>query len=246
MTIIYYNSPISGTTWIGSGTTVPHNAYLHLYHDSVTGWTLNSLKHLFISGITGCISVNIPLDNITFNLYEQGSEIQLYEIVKYGQYFIYISISDSVGNITTSYIYNIVVNDSSPEIIFNCNIFNSGLTGNTIDFSGATGITSGINIYSGVTFNLFEFDKNIINKVDIIYNCICYVIDNIDYCINKYMINVLIIGSNLLNNNEYQEISIPGYYCIKLSLINSTNYEIVYYFLVDAVYDPNNYNSNIY
>ena len=237
--IIYYNYPISGTTWIGGGNNEPHDAYLHLYHNGISGWTLDSLKYLFISGITECFGEKISLDNIIFNLYEEGSAKKINGINKYGVYYIHILVSGSVGITKSSYIYNIIVNDSPPNIIFDTNILTSSLTGNTMDFSIATGITDGIYIGSGFTLNLNDFDKNIITNLDIINILIDYVIDYTDKEINKYKSNILIVGSKFIdyNNIVYPEIIYPGYYCIKISLKNSIGNEIVYYVMLFIIYD---------
>lgn len=102
--IIYYNSAPSGTTWIGSGTTVPTYVRMRLYHDGLTGWTLNSLKYLFISGVTDCWDGIIPLSEVSFKLYKRGSVVELDGIYEEGLYDAIISVTDNANNTTINYI----------------------------------------------------------------------------------------------------------------------------------------------
>jgi len=237
--IIYYKYPISGTTWTGGGTIVPHDARLHLSHDGITGWTSDSLKYLFIDRIIDCFNLNISLDNIIFYLYVIDKNIILPEIIEYGIYNIYISVSDYVGNTTSSYIYNIIVNDSVPEIVFIPNVLTTEITGNTSDFSNASGITGEIYIESGFTLTLNQFDKNIIHTIDIINNLILYIDDATDPNINKYYSNVLIVGEKFSDyeNIIYPNIQNPGYYCIKISITNNIGNEGIYYFILKVTYN---------
>lgn len=239
--IIYYNS---GTSWSGGDLEPPHDAYLHLIHDNITGWTLDSLKILFIDNIVGCLDNNISLSAITFNLSKRGSNILLSGIYENGIYDIYISVKDSAKNTTSSYILNIIINDLPPKIIYQPYILNSNLTGNTSTFSGATsGITANIPIDSGFIFNLGGFDGLIIDRLDIINNVVNYVIDPIDLNINKYMLDILIVGRSHTNRDMliYENVTKPGRYCVKMSLSNSSGNDIVAYFIMDVVFDMSIY-----
>jgi len=103
--VIYYNTPPSGVTWVGSGTTVPTNVRLHLVHNSITGWTVDQLKYLFISGVTDCWDGIIPISGVSLKVYEKGSIIELLNgIIVEGVYDVVISCSDNANNTTTNYI----------------------------------------------------------------------------------------------------------------------------------------------
>jgi len=223
--VIYYNSPISGTSWVGSGTTVPHDVFLHFVHNGISGWTLDSLKTLFISGITDCFDGIISLSEITFLLFKNG--LSLSGITEFGIYDIFISFTDTAGNNITNEILNIITNDAPPIIVYQPNII-TNLTGNTTDFSG---MTPGIYIESGFTFNLIDFYGSIIDKIDIINNIVLYVYDYIDNNINKYMLNVRIFG----NHGETSSIIQPGEYCIKISISNSIGNEEIDYFIMKVL-----------
>jgi hypothetical protein len=240
--IIYYNNPISGTTWSGSGTTIPYNVFLDFVHNGITGWTLDSLKILFISGITDCVFGDISLSDITFILYEIGSSIPLSGIITSGIYKIFISVTNSVGNTLINIISNIKVDDESPVIVYKPNVI-MNITGNTIDFSGASSaITSNIYISSGFTFNLNGFDKNEINRLDIIDNIINYVYDDVDVNINKYMVNILLASKHTDDGPIiYNTVTLPGIYCVKIFISDSSNNEVIDYFLMTVVYDVSTY-----
>lgn len=240
--IIYYNSPISGTTWVGSGTTIPYNVFLDFIHNGVSGWTLDSLKILFISGITDCVFYDISLSDITFILYKNGSTIPLSGIVESGIYKIFISVTNSVGNTTINIIQNIKVDDEPPVIVYKYNVI-MNITGNTNDYSGASSaITSGIYIESGFTFNLNGFDHNEIDRLDIIENIVNYVYDDIDFDINKYMLNILLSSKHTDDGPIiYNTVTLPGPYCIKIFISDSSGNEIINYFLMNVVYDVSTY-----
>ena len=103
--VIYYKVPPSGVTWIGSGTTVPTSVRLHLIHNSITGWTVDQLKDLFISGVTDCWDGIIPISGVSLKVYEKGSIIELPNgIIVEGVYDVVISCSDNANNTTTNYI----------------------------------------------------------------------------------------------------------------------------------------------
>jgi len=251
--IIFYNNPISGTSWLGSGTTIPYDIFLNLMHDNFcysnpiqcvsSGWTLESLKYLFISGIIDCFDGNISLSDITFLLFRNGSSIPLTGITEFGIYNVYISYTDNSGNNTTNYISNIVVNDSPPIIAYRPYVISPNLTGNTTFYSGATSaITSGIYISSGFTLNIGGFDHNIIDRIDIIDNIVNYVYDYTDIDINKYMIDILIVGSH--NDNGpiiYTGVTQPGEYLVKLSLKDTSGNEIINYLMMKTIYDVSVY-----
>jgi hypothetical protein len=220
--IIYYNSPISGTSWSGSGTTTPHDVFLHL---GASGWTLDNLKNLFISGVTDCFDSNISLSEINFLLYKDG--LKLSGITEYGIYDIFISFTDTAGNNVTNEILNIITNDSPPIIVYKSNII-SNLTGNTTDYSG---MTPNIYIESGFTFNLIDFYGETISKIDIINNVILYIYDFTDNNINKYMLNVSIFE----NSGEIDYITQIGKYCIKFSIFNSSGNEVINYFIMKVL-----------
>ncbi len=240
--IIYYNYPISGTSWLGGNLIVPYNVFLDFVHDSITGWTLDSLKLLFISGITDCAFGDISLSDITFILYKIGSSIPLNGIIESGIYKIFISVTNSIGNTSTSTIQNIKVDDNPPVIVYKPNVIMS-ITGNTIDFSGASSaITSNIFISSGFTFNLNGFDKNQITKLDIIDSVINYVYDDIDININKYMTNILLASKHTDDGPIiYDIVKLPGIYCVKIFISDSSGNEIINYFLMTVVYDISTY-----
>ena len=242
--IIYYNQPISGTSWIGSGTTTPYDVFLHLIHDNLTGWTLDSLKYLFISGVTDCFDGKIPLSAVTFLLFNNGSNIPLTGITHSGIYNVIISFTDSANNNITNYISNIVVDDDPPIIVYRPYVMSSGLTGYTTNYTCATSaITSGIYISSGFTFNLGGFDQNVITRLDIIDNVVNYVYDNVDTDINKYMIEILIAGSSNSCHGciVYSGITQPGIYCVKVSLSDSSGNKIINYFMMFVTYDVSVY-----
>lgn len=236
--IIYYNvPPESDATWIGSGTTVPYDIFLNLYHDNLTGWTLTELKELFIEGVTVCF--NEIINNISFILYEKGSNVPLSGISHNGVYDIVISAVDNANNKVINYLSNIIVDDTSPNIIFRPNVLSTNLTGYTNSFSGVTDIEPNINIDSGFTLYLYGFDNYVINKLDIIDNIVNYVEDVIDLDINKYMIDVLIVGCafSYTDNKIYDNIVNAGNYCVKMKLNNSRNNEEIYYFIMNVVHD---------
>lgn len=239
--IIYYNS---GQSWLGGGLEPPHDAYLHINHDNITGWTLGSLMVLFIDKIVGCLDNDIPLSAITINLFKRGSDVPLNGIYENGIYDIFISVKDSAKNTTSDQIINVIVNDLSPIIFYHPYILNSGITGNTSMFSSATsGITSNIPIDSGFTFNLGGFDGFVIDRLDIIDNIVNYVIDPIYLDINKYMLDILIVGRSHRNGEMlvYKNVTKPGKYCIKISLSNRSGNNIVNYFIMDVVFDVSIY-----
>lgn len=238
--IIYYNSPpLSGASWLGSGTTVPYNVKLDLIHNGVTGWTLESLKYLFIDKVIGCFDGQMSLNNIGFEL-SQGF-FYLTGITNSGVYNIEIIVEDSAGNTTINNISNIVVDNDPPVIVYNPYIF-MNITGSTNIYSGASsGITPNIYIPSGFTFNLNEFDQNLINRMDIIDNIVSYAYDNVDLDVNKYKIDVLIAGKHNANYIIYTGITNPGYYCIKFTLSDKYNNSINQYFMSFVTYDVSVY-----
>jgi len=206
--IIYYNGPISGTSWIGSGTTIPHNIFLHLG----AGWSLDELKILFIKQVTDCLDGNIPLSAITFLLFKKDSNIPLIGILDFGIYNIYISFTDNSGNNITNYLLNIIIDDEPPVIVYKPYVI-----------SGTT---------SGFTFNLFY--KNIIDRIDIIDNVVNYIYDNIDINLNKYMLNILISNSG----GTYTGVTQIGDYDINISIKDNSGNETIDYFIMSCIYDP--------
>lgn len=238
--VIYYNSGIS---WFGGGTIIPNDIFLHLSHDNITGWTLDSLKLLFIDKIVDCFDGDITPSAITFNLFENSSSVNLSGIVCYGIYNIFILVTDSAGNNTINYISNIIVDDIPPIIVYEPYVLTDNLTGNTSDFSGATSaITLGIYISSGFTLNLSGFDENIINRLDIINTIVNYAYDDVDSEINKHMINILILGShNSSGVISFTNVTKPGEYCVKFSLIDKSENEIINYFIMSVIYDVSTY-----
>jgi hypothetical protein len=242
MPIIYYNDPISGTTWNGGGVIIPYNVFLNFIHNNVLGWTLDALKILFISGITDCVFGDIPLSNMIFILYENGSSIPLTEITNSGIYNIYISVIDYANNTLINIISNITVDNNPPVIVYKYNVI-MNITGNTIDYSGASSaITSGIYISSGFTFNLNGFDNNEINRLDIIENVINYVYDDVDADINKYMLNILLSSKHTDDGPIiYNTVTLPGPYCVKIFISDSSGNEIIKYFIMNVVYDVSTY-----
>lgn len=231
--IIFYNS---GITWVGGGLVTPHDIYLSLYHDNLTGWTSESLYELLVYNISGCYG---SIQNPIVKIYEKGSNVIIYDIVKNGIYDLNITAIDNAQNITISTISNLFINDDLTKIYYKQNIF-SNITGNTSLFTGGTfDITGNINIESGFTFNIGGFKNNIISKIDIIDNIINYIDDLIFPLINKYMINILIVGKSHRNRNiiEYENINKPGQYCIKISLTNPSNITIINYFIMNVIFD---------
>lgn len=243
--VIYYNS---GSTWLGSGTTIPINVYLDLIHNGITGWTLDSLKTLFISGITDCMDGNIDLSTITFILTKSGSVSSLTGITEGGLYNIMISVTNNAGVNTTHFINNIIVNDEPPIIYYKEYFISSGLTGYTTWFTGATSaITSGIYVQSGFTFNLAGFDNNIIYKLDIIDNIIDYVYDSVDVDLNKYMVDVIIASSYSYNSGfTLTGITQPGEFLIRFYLKDSGGNEIINYFMMKVLYDVSVYSEGFW
>jgi hypothetical protein len=199
----------------------------------IIGWTLDSLKILFISGITDCYDGEIPLSSITFNLYKHGSDLPLESISENGIYDIFISVTNTIGNTITNYISNITVNDSYPIIIYKPYVIDSNLSWNTDRFSGITsGITGGIEITSGFTFNISGFDGLLITRLDIIDNIVNYVYDYVDLSLNKYMLDILIVGTE-----TYETVDQDGGYCVKMSITNSSGHKTVEYFIMNVISD---------
>jgi hypothetical protein len=309
--IIYYNLPISGTSWDGGNLITPYNVFLYINHSDFTyysknniveivdnkiyvpyfndikeesnsvdvndirninpsnlygvsvvdypsetptttttttisnyktinsGWTLDSLKYLFIDHVVDSYGFNVPISMLNFTLYDKGSIISLNDINKYGIYDIKISYTDIFGNVINNKITDISVNDLTPDIVYKPYILTRELTGTTNSYSGATSkIEPNITIVSGFTLNLNGFDKNIIYRNDIIDNIVNYVKDIVDVNINKYMIDIIVSGKH--NDNGpivYTDITKPGDYCVKVSLKNNNNNEIINYFMMKVVYD---------
>lgn len=224
--VIYYNPPMSGTSWIGSGTTVPSNVILPFMHDDESGWSLDSLKFLFIREVVDCFDGNIVLSSITFLLYNTGSVVPLSGISQFGIYDIVISFTDTANNNITNYIQNIIVDDSPPVIVYRPVL--TIITGNTSTYSSASSaITSGIYISSGFTVNT----GYTIDRLFIINNIVEYITDFIDININKYMLNVLIVDSL----QEYISVTQVGDYCIKLSIVNSMCRESINYLIMRVI-----------
>jgi hypothetical protein len=223
--IIYYNPAPSGVSWIGSGTTVPSQVFLHLG----SGWTSSDLITLFISGVTDCLDGNIALSSITFLIYEEGSSEPLSGITDNGIYNIVITITNNIGNTTTNYISGIVIDDAPPVVVYRYGVITTGFTENTSFYSVASSaITSGITVLSGFSLKLSGFDRwhdgyHYINRMDIIENIVDYVYDTVDTDINKYMLNVLIAG----DSSVYQEVISPGDYLVKISIADREGNEII-------------------
>ena len=234
--IIYYNS---GTSWIGSGITIPYNVFLNLG----IVWTLDNLKTLFIDKVVDCFDGSIALSSVTFLLFNNVSLIPITGITKPGIYNIYISYTDNSGNNITNYITNIIVDDEPPIIIYKPYVISYMLTGNTNLYSGASSaITSNIYISSGFTLNVGGFDHNYIDRLDIINNIVNYAYDNIDIDLNKYKIEVLIAGShNDYGAIVYTGVTQPGLYCVKILLTDSSGNEVIDYFIMKVVYDVSIY-----
>jgi len=101
------------------------------------------------------------------------------------------------------------------NIVYNPFIITTNLTGNTTDYSASnSAITSGIYISSGFTLNITEFDKQTINRTDIIGNIINYISDGT----NKYIVDILIVDSGY----TYSNVTKTGNYCVELSLSGVT------------------------
>jgi len=234
---IFYNS---GTSWFGSGLTVPYDVILPFVHEGVSGWTLDSLKMLFIDKVIDCYDGNISLSSITLILYNIGSIIPLSDIFGSGLYDIFVSFTNSSNNNVTNYIKNIKVDNSPPVIVYRPYVLVSTLTGNTTSFSGASSaITSGIYISSGFTANINGFDRFTIDRIGIIDNIVNYTYDDIDN-INKYMLNVLVVGwahLDTYDNIIYTEVNKEGYYCVKLSISDSSGNEVINYIMMKVIYD---------
>src|ERR1035437_3864314 len=58
---IYYNSNLS---WSGGNEFLPYNVFLHLIHDNITGWTVNTLLELFILELKDSNGVDMPIYDI--------------------------------------------------------------------------------------------------------------------------------------------------------------------------------------
>lgn len=225
--IIYYNS---SSNWTGSGTTVPTNVKLHYVHNGITGWTSEQLKYLFISGITDCWDGVIPITAVTMDIYKKGSTQSISGITEEGIYNIVFSYYDNANNSIINYITDIYVDDTPPVIVLQYGVLSS-VTGNTTSYSGITGITSGVTLNSGFTFNLSGFSSGEISRLDIIDNVIDHVYDNVDTSLNKYMLNVRIISSES-GGTLVTSIIKPGYYLVEFSISdNSGNQTIEYYML---------------
>lgn len=230
---ITYNYPISGTSWVGGNDVIPYNVFLPFAHNGISGWTLDSLKTLFISGITDCYDGEIPISSIIFNLYKTGSQLPLMSISENGIYDIIISITNTLGNTLTNSILHIIVNDSYPIIVYRPYVIDSNISWNTDNFSGITsGITGGIDINSGFTFNITGFDRQLITRLDIIDNIVNYVYDYVDLTLNKYMLDILIVGTE-----TYEIIYQDGGYCVKMSIINSSGHKTDNYFIMNVISD---------
>lgn len=238
---IFYNS---GTSWIGSGLTIPYNVILPFVHNGISGWTLDSLKVLFIDSVMDLYDGNIALSSITFILYNSGSIIPLSGISGSGLYDIFISFTSSSNNNITNYIKNIKVDNSPPVILYRPYVLVPTLTGNTTSFSGASSaITSGIYISSGFTANINGFDRFTIDRIGIIDNIVNYVYDDIDN-LNKYMLNVLVVGWSHLDpggNIIYTGVTKEGYYCVKISISDSSGNEVIDYVMMKVIYDVSVY-----
>ena len=230
-TTTYNNLPYflynSGETWKGGDRIIPYNVYLHLEHDNIIGWTVESLKMLFINRVVNCSGDIVPLTDIIFVLFKDG--IMVNGIIDFGIYDIYITYTDYRSKNVTNYISNIKVNDLPPTIFYYNLMFN--LTGNTSDYCVNSAITSDIYIPSGFTLNLT--DNSIIDRLSIINNIVEFVYDFIDTDLNKYMLNVLIVDSG----QSYINVVSTGDYCVKFSLTNSSGNEVINYILMKVVFD---------
>lgn len=243
--IIYYNS---GVSWSGSGTTIPYpisaSINLPFIHQGISGWTLNELKGLFISGITDCWDGIIDLSTIIFNLYENGSDIVLTGITKSGIYNIEISVTDNAGNKITNYILNIKVDNDAPVVVYKYGVLTNKVHSSSNLYTGVTSdLASDINILSGFSLRIKGFDQLKINRVDIIDNIVDYVYDLIDIDINKYMLDVLVVGSD---KNVYSVITEAGNYCVRLKISDKDGNEIInpfgtptigHYLMMNIVFD---------
>jgi len=217
-------------TWFGGEFTIPYNVFLHSIN-----WTLDELKNLFINSVTDCFDGNISLSEINLQLFYSNTNISLSEINNIGKYDIIISFTDNSGNKIINKILNIIVDNEYPVIVYMPYVITSGLTGNTINYSGASSaITSGIYISSGFTFNLYY--KDFIDRSDIINNIINYAYDYIDISVNKYMIDTLFFDNLSIYNNIDQ----TGEYYIKISLSDKSENITIYYFILNVIYDTNN------
>jgi len=242
---IHYNCAVSGASWIGSGTTIPYNVKLRYYHNILSVWTLDSLKSLFVDYVLDSFNNIVPIFMLNFKLYKKGSILPLNGITKYGVYDILLSFTDNFGSSITNKITDIFVNDSSPDIIYKPYILTNKLTGYTNSYSGSTSdIEPNILIKSGFTLNLNGFDRNVIYKFDIIENVVNYVNDNIDFNLNKYMIDIVISGKhNDRGAIVYEYVTKPGEYCVKVKLINSNGNKTINYFIMKVVYDVSSYSN---
>jgi len=234
--VIYYNNSIY---WSGSGTTIPYDVVL----PSGTTWTIDQLKYLFISGITDCWDGNIPISAVTLELFNNCYNTT--GITGDGIYNIIITIIDNAGNITSNNIINIVVDSLPPVIEYQYGVLNSGLTGDTITYSGASsGITSNIIIsngfiLTGTTISIITFSGvtgittgfTNLDRMDILTNIVEGVYDIVDLSLNKYMLNVLIVDESL----TYTEVSVAKDYCVKLSIIDIGGNEAVDYLIMRVV-----------
>jgi len=230
---ITYNYPVEGTSWDGGNNVIPYNVFLPFDHDGISGWTLDSLKTLFISGITDCYDGEIPISSIIFNLYKTGSQLLLMSISENGIYDIIISVTNTLDNTLTNSILHIIVNDTYPIIVYRPYVIDSDISWNTDRFSGVTsGITGGIDITSGFTFNIGGFDRQIITRLDIIDNIVNYVYDYVDLTLNKYMLDILIVGTQ-----THETINHDGVFCVKISISNTSGHKTVNYFMMNVISD---------
>ena len=217
--VIHYNAPYTGIT-------APSTAYLHLIHDSITGWTLSQLNDYFVSGVTDIWDGNIPISAITLTLQKFGSIPELTEITEEGMYRLTLSVSDIAGNLTTNVISTIYVDDAPPVIAYYAGVL-TAMTGNTTTYSGITGITSGITITSGFTLSLSGFSLSSITHADIILNIIDSVTDAVELSITKDSLSVLVANIS----GEVGNITVAGYYCVKFYVADKCGNSITQYLL---------------
>lgn len=236
--VIHYNS---SSYWTGSGTTIPTNIFLPFVYSGITGWTLNSLRTLFISGVTDCWDGNITLSSITFELYKKGTIMPLTGITENGIFNIFISVTDNAGNNITNNIVDICVDNTPPVIVCQYGVIRP-ITGDTSTYSGSTNVDPNVNILQSFAFDLNGFISNKITKKDILDNIVDYVYDNIDTTLDKYMIDVLLV-SQVSGGTEVEVMNYSDYFLCRFSISDSSGNECINYFLIAVIVDSSVYSS---
>lgn len=214
--IIYYYGN-SGTTITPTGSTLGYYTKIQI------------LEH-FISGVTDYWDGNLDITGCTAYLTKSGSSENLTEITEDGLYEISYTYTDNANNSTGATINYIYVDSIPPIIHYKYGIVNSGITGNTVNFSGIT-ITSEFDILSGFTMVASGRTTGITN-LDVMNYIIDYVSDEIDISLSEYDIDFYKIDNraNLLDNiidpyytKTYNTITIPSISGETLTFTGGTN-----------------------